>query len=132
MPLIATDTDRYSNVVKFELAPEMNFCKEAVIANEAGARTYAVGTVLGVVTATGKYRVCVQNAADGSQTPAAIVLEDKSVPATTDTRVLVLVRGPAIVSKSLLKFDASFDLQAELNAAYVSLAARNILVNDTI
>lgn len=132
MPLIATDTDRYSQVVKFEFEPALAFCREAVVANETAATTYAVGTVLGLVTATGKYKIAVQNAADGSQTPAAIVVEDTSLAANTDKRVLALVRGPAIVSKSALKFNASFDQPAELAAAYAALAAKNILVNDTI
>ena len=132
MPLIATSTDSYSNVVKFEFEPTISFCRESVTVNEAGAKTYAVGTVLGLVTASGKYKISVQNAADGSQTPAAVVLEDKSVAATTDTKVLVMVRGPAIVSKGALKFDASFDTAPELATAYAALAAKNILVNDTI
>lgn len=132
MPLIATDTDRYSQVVKFEFEPALAFCREAVTANEAGAATYAVGTVLGLVTATGKYKIAVQNAADGSQNPAAVVVEDASLTAATDKKVLVLLRGPAIVSKAALKFHSSFDTAPELAAAYAALAAKNILVNDTI
>ncbi len=132
MPLIATDTLRYSNLVKHEYEPSLAYCRLSVIANEATAKTYAVGTVLGVVTATGKYRICVQNAADGSQNPAAIVLEDKSVAATTDTRVLVMARGPAIVSKSALVLDASFDLLTEQNALYAALEAKGIQVNDAV
>lgn len=132
MPLIATDTDRYSQVVKFEFEPALAFCREAVVANETAATTYAVGTVLGLVTATGKYKIAVQNAADGSQTPAAVVVEDTSLAANTDKRVMAVVRGPAIMSKSALKFHSSFDTAPELAAAYAALAAKNILVNDTI
>jgi hypothetical protein len=132
MPLIATDTDRYSQAVKYELAPEVAFCREVVTANETAAKTYAVGTVLGLVTATGKYKIAVQTAADGSQNAAAVVVEDKAVAANTDTKVLVLVRGPAIVSKSALKLDATFNLQAELDAVYAALAAKQILANDAV
>lgn len=132
MPLIATDTPRYSNVVKYELEPALAFCREALVANEATAKTYAVGTVLGQVTATGKWKICVQNAADGSQNPAAVVVEDKTVAATTDTRVLALVRGPAIVSKTGLVLDASFDLQAEKDALYAALVTKGILVADAV
>lgn len=132
MPLIATDTLRYSNTVKYELEPALGFCRDVVTANEAGAKTYAVGTVLGKVTAGGKYKITEATAVDGSQNAAAIVLEDKSVPATTDTKVLVLVRGPAIVSKSALTYGATIDTQPEKDAVYAALAALNILVNDTI
>lgn len=128
----ATDTFRFSHLVKHEYEPQFAYCREALVANEAAARTYVVGTVLGRVTATGKVRVAVQNAADGSQNVFAISLEDKAVPATTDTRVLCLVRGPAIVSKAALVFDASFDLVAELNAAYAQIEALGIRVNDAV
>lgn len=132
MPVIATEARRFSNVVKKELWPEDGYTREVVIVNEAAARSYVYGTVLGRVTAGGKYRICVQNAADGSQVPAAIVLDEVAIPATTDVRVLVLVRGPAVVSKTGLVFDASFDLQAERDAAFVALEARGIAVNDGI
>lgn len=132
MPVIATEAKRFSNVVKKELWPEDGYTREVVIVNEAAARQYVYGTVLGRVTAGGKFRICVQNAADGSQTPAAIVLDEVAIPATTDVRVLVLTRGPAVVSKAGLVFDASFDLQAERDAAFVALEARGIAVNDGI
>lgn len=132
MPLIATDTLRYSNTVKFELASEMAFCREVVTVNEAAAKTYAIGTVLGKVTATGKYKIMEATAVDGSQTAAAVVIEDKTVPITTDTKVLVLVRGPAIVSKTALSFGSTVDTTPEKDAAYASLTALGILVADTI
>ena len=98
MATIATDTLRKSNLVKQELFPEQGYNYDAVTVNEATAKTYAVGTVLGKVTATGKYKICVQTAADGSQTAAALVVGDQSIAATTDTKVLALVRGPASLS----------------------------------
>ena len=132
MPLIATQTYNLSHVLKQELWPEHAYCREVLTCNEAAAKTYAVGTVLGKVTATGKWKICVQNAADGSQTPAAMVMEDKSVPITTDTKVLALTRGPAMVSKSALVLDASFDLQAEKDALYAALDAKGIIVLDAV
>lgn len=132
MPLIATDTFRFSNLVKHEYEPNQAYCRLVVTANEATAKTYAVGTVLGKVTAGGKYKIALQAAVDGSQTPAALVLADYSIPATTDTKVLVLVRGPAIVSKTALGLDASFSTQPQKDAAYASLEALGILVNDAV
>jgi hypothetical protein len=132
MALIATDTFKYSHLVKQELWPDNAFCKLVVTANEASAKTYAVGTVLGKVTATGKYKICVQNAADGSQNPAAIAIADQSITAATDTKVLVLARGPAQVSKAALVLDASFGTQGQKDAAYAALEALNIQVLDAI
>jgi len=132
MPTIATDLFRKSNLVKQELFPEQGFNYDAVTVNEAAIKTYAVGTVLGKVTASGKYKICVQTAVDGSQTAAAVVVADYSIAATTDTKVLAMVRGPAIVSKDALVLDASHDLQAEKDAIYASLTALGILVAPTV
>jgi hypothetical protein len=128
----ATDTFRFSHLVKHEYEPSFAYCRDVLVANEAGARTYTVGTVLGRVTVGGKVRIAVQSASDGSQNAFAICLEDKAVPATTDTRVLCLVRGPAIVSKSALVLDATFDLLAEQTALYAQLEALGIRVNDAV
>lgn len=132
MATIAQDTLRKSNLVKQELFPEQGFNYDVVTVNEAAIKTYAVGTVLGKVTASGKYKICVQTAVDGSQTAAALVVGDQTIPATTDTKVLAMVRGPAIVSKDALVLDASHDLQAEKDAIYASLTALGILVAPTV
>lgn len=132
MPVIAVDTLRLSNLVKQELWPASNYTRLLVTVNESAAKTYTVGTVLGKVTATGKYKIAVQTAVDGSQTADAIVLGDYSVAAATDTKILVMVRGPAIVSKDALVLDATYDLDAEKAVVYASLEAKGILVNTTI
>jgi hypothetical protein len=131
MPLIATDTPRLSNVVKQELWPESGYNRLVVTVNDA-AQTLVPGTVLGKVTASGKYKVAVQTAVDGSEVADAIVMEEKAIAATTDTKVLVLVKGPAVVSKGGLVLDASYNLDAEKNAVYAALEAKGIQVNDTI
>ena len=132
MATIATDVLRKSNLVKQETFPEQGYNYDAVTVNEAAIKTYAVCTVLGKVTANGKYKICVQTAVDGSQTAAAVVVADYSIAATTDTKVLAMVRGPAIVSKDALVLDASHDLQAEKDAIYASLTALGILVAPTV
>ena len=86
MALIATEAQRYSNLVKEELWHEKGYCTKQVIVNDAAA-TLALGTVLGLVTATGKYKVAVETAVDGSKAAAAIVVEAITIPATTDTKV---------------------------------------------
>ena len=130
--LIATDTPRLSNLVKHEYEPSLGFCRAVVTVNEAAATTYQVGTVLGKVTATGKYVVAKETAVDGSKVPAAVVIEDKSVAATTDTKVLTIVRGNAILSKGALVLDATYNDAAKKQAVYDALEAKNILVNETV
>lgn len=129
--LIATENFRLSNVLKHEYEPTMAYCREVGVINDTAA-DLVIGTVLGVVTATGKYKKSVQTAVDGSQTAAAVLMEDKTVAGATDTKALILVRGPAIVSKAGLVLDASFDLDAEKAAVYAALAAKGIVAADAV
>ena len=131
MTVIATSVHTLTNVVKHEYGADFAYCREAVTVNDT-AGTLAIGTVLGKVTVTGKYKRAVQSASDGSQNAAAIVYAAKTIPGTTDTAVLCLVRGPSGVSKAGLVLDATYDLQAEKDAVYASLNALGIQTLDTI
>lgn len=225
MSVIATDTPRFSNVVKNELWPEMAYCRAVVTVNDAAA-TLKVGTVLGktsvsgtgTVTAGGtntgngvfgavtvsadakngtytvtftkaaagagdfqvtdpqgnvvgvgtvavafsggglsftiaagltdfivgdsftiavvvpavKYKASVQTAIDGTATADAILIQEATVPANTDTKVLVLIKGPAAVSKAGLILDATYDLGSEKAAVYAALEAKGIKVLETV
>jgi hypothetical protein len=83
------------------------------------------GTVIGKVTASGKYKAYDNDAADGTQTATGIVVD--SVDATGgDTLAAVLVRD-AEVDQSKLKWGAAVTTQGEKDAAYVDLAALGII-----
>ena len=135
--IIATDTARYSDVVKHEYEPTLAFTRELVVVNDT-AKTLTLGMLLGKVTATGKYKESVQTATDGSELPVAVVVGKDinnlsvAVPAATDTKVLAIVRGEAIVRKTGLKPHSSFNDATKLAAAYASLATKEILANDSI
>jgi hypothetical protein len=131
MPLIATENKRLSNVVKQELFPETAYCRLAVTYNGTAA-TLVPGTVLGKVTEGGKYKIAVQTATDGSEVADAIVMVEQTVAATTDTKVLCLVKGPATVSKDGLILDATYNLDAEKAAVYAALEAKDINCNDAV
>lgn len=126
-----TENKRFSNTVKAELWPEMGYTR-AVVTYNGTAGDKVIGTVLGKVTADGKYKVAVQTAVDGSQTADAILIEDKTMVLNTDTKVLVLLKGPAVVSKAALTLDATYDLDAEKAAVYAALEAKGIQVNDAV
>lgn len=90
--MIAQDTQRLSNLIKYELFPEVRHCREVITYNGA-AKDFAIGdlvTSVGGVPAT---------AGD----IAGIVVVNTSAPATTDTAVLILARGAAGVSTAGLK-----------------------------
>lgn len=138
MTVIATEGQfsRFSSLVKISDTPEkFEFHTDVVTANEAAITTYTLGTVLGKVTATGKFKVSVQTANDGSQVPAALYLGnsfgailDTTLAATTDTKALALTRGKVIVALEALKLDASFGTATQKQFAYDSLKAVGILV----
>lgn len=141
MSQIDTRKTRFSAVVQYEERPEYGHCRDVVVANEAAQKTYVIGTVLGKVTATGKYKILEASAADGSQNFAGIYignagldsgagLNDQVVAATTDTKVVILFRGAAGVGKDYLVFGASVDTQGERDAIYASMEAVGIKVLD--
>lgn len=128
MTLIARENARLSNMLKRELWSEQGYCRLAVTVNEATAVDYKIGEVLGKVTASGKYVQYDDTAATGEEAAAAVVIQDVSVPAATDTTVLVLVKGPAIVADGGLVFKSG----ADEAAAKVQLEALGINVDTQI
>jgi hypothetical protein len=128
MTLIASEFPRLSNMLKQELFPEHGYCRKAVVVNEAAAVSYKIGQVLGKITASGKYIQYDETAVDGSEVAAAIVLVDVDVAIATDTTVLTLVQGPAIVADGGLVFKAGVD-QA---IAIAALEVRGINVDTQI
>ena len=127
MSVIASENQRFSNTVKGEYQELPGYCRAVLTANEAAAKTYKIGDVLGKVTASGKVKISVDTAVDGSQTPFAIVIEDKAIPAATDTKILVLFRGPVQVNAAGLYFDASYT-DADKLVAYDVLDGKGIQV----
>lgn len=104
MPVTATEPKRLSDLLKVTENQlwDANYMTKTVTVNEASAEDYEIGTLLGQVTASGKYKIWDSALNDGAETLAAIVLENVSIPATTDTQVLVAVRGPATVGSKAL------------------------------
>lgn len=122
MAVFATDSTRFSAVVKHEYEPQLSYCREAVTLNDT-AQTLKVGTVLGKITATGKYRVSLSASNDGSQTPAAVLIAnylgestDIALANATDTKALVLVRGPVILAGEALTLGTGITLGATRTA----------------
>ena len=105
---IGTRAPKLGNLVKDELWAQHGYCRDTVTANEAADTTYEIGTVLGKVTATGKYVISDSAATDGSEVPAGIVVEQVDLTAATDTDVNILFRGPAVIADGALILDASW------------------------
>lgn len=129
MAQLGTSKYHLSNVVAHEYATEHGFCRlfDGATVNVASETELKVGSVLGKVTATSKYVPRDPDASDGSEVATAVVLENITVAATTDTQVNVIVRGPAILKKGGLVFDVTHDA-GEQATAISEIEALGVLV----
>lgn len=118
MSKVNTSVFTLGNVVGYEFKPELGFCRarNGVTVNVATATDLKVGSVLGKVTATGKYVPRDPDASDGSEVSAAIVIENISVAATTDTQVNAYINGPLELKKAGLVFDVTHDAGEQATA----------------
>lgn len=89
MPVVATDTQRISNLVKFETEPSLAYCRNVVTYNGA-AKGFAIGDL---VTSVGGVPAAAANV-------YGVVIQEATAPLNTNTKLLVLFRGPASVSKA--------------------------------
>jgi hypothetical protein len=114
------------DVLKYEVNP--NYTREAVTLLEG--TNYPVGAVLGKITASGKYKLATSGGTDGAQTASAVLLF--AVDATlADAVGIVVVRGPAIVSRAALAYDATVDDAAKIATKLGQLANLGIVPRDT-
>lgn len=91
-----------------------------------GAAVLHAGTVLGKITATGKYAISPATGSDGSQTAVAILFDDVD-PTLGDIQGAV-VDDDAEVRLADLTFDASVTAGAATTAKIAQLAAVGIKV----
>lgn len=114
------------DVLKYEVNP--NYTRETITL--LAGMPYPVGSVLGRITASGKYKLATSGGSDGAQTATAVLLY--AVDATlADATGIVVARGPAIVSRAALAYDATVDDGAKIITKIGQLAAAGILARDT-
>jgi hypothetical protein len=105
--------------LKFE---ERNlYCRHAVTI--LSGQKLVSGTVLGVVTASGKYVAFDGSQGDGRQTAAGILVFDVDASATgtnADTQGTIIARGPATINPNQLTWLAA-------QTAYVAAALASLL-----
>jgi len=116
-----TQSPTMGDVLKYSENP--NYTNESVTL--LTGTSYKVGSVLGKITASGKYKLAAVGAVDGSAVAVAVLLTATDATAGDATGV-ILARGPAIVSKAALVFDATVNdapktatKHAELTAALI-------------
>lgn len=126
MPVL-TEPPSMGDVLKYEVNP--NYTREVVTL--LAGMPYPVGAVLGRITASGKYKLATSGGTDGAQTATAVLLY--AVDATlADAVGIVIARGPAIVSRAALAYDATVDDGANITTKIGQLAAAGIVARDGV
>jgi hypothetical protein len=126
MPVL-TEPPSMGDVLKYEVNP--NYTRE-VITLLIGTR-YPTGAVLGRITVNGKYKLATSGGTDGAQIGSAVLLY--AVDATlADATGIVVVRGPSIVSRAGLAYDATVDDSAKITTKIGQLAAVGIIARDGV
>ena len=128
MPVL-TNAPTLGDLLKFELTA--NYTRETVTL-KAGT-DYALGAVLGRITASGKYRLSPAAEVvgdEGAESAVAVLIEPVDATAA-DAIGVVVARGPAIVSKTALVFDASVDQAVEVTAKHAQLVSAGIVPRET-
>jgi hypothetical protein len=121
-----TQPSTMGDLLKYEVNP--NYTRETVTLLAGTA--YPVGAVLGRITASGKYKLATSGGSDGAQTAGAVLLYP--VDATlADAIGVVIIRGPAIVSRAALAYDATVDDGAKITTKIGQLASLGIIARDT-
>jgi hypothetical protein len=122
-----TEPNRIGDVLKREFDHLYNRETVTVVSGQ----NLTVGTVVGKVAASGKFTAYDNDAVDGEQTAAGILLFDCDASGG-DARGVILARGPAVVSRDHLAWGAGVTTQGEKDAAYVDLAALGITLREAI
>ncbi|MBW0159479.1 head decoration protein [Sedimentimonas flavescens] len=126
MPVL-TQPPSMGDVLKYELNP--NYTRETVTL--LAGTPYPVGSVLGKITASGKYTLSPAAGADGAETASAVLLY--AVDATlADAIGIIVARGPAIVSRAALTYDGSVDDAAKITTKLGQLEAQGIIARDGV
>lgn len=126
MPVL-TQQPSMGDVLKYEVNP--NYTREAIPLLQG--MPYPVGSVLGKITASGKYTLSTAAGTDGAQIASAVLLY--AVDATlADAVGIVVERGPVIVSRAGLAYDATVDDSAKITTKLGQLAAVGIIARDGV
>lgn len=126
MPVL-TEPPSMGDVLKYEVNP--NYTREVVTLLQG--MPYPVGSVLGQITASGKYKLATATGTDGAQTATAVLLY--AIDATlADAIGIVVTRGPAIVSRAGLAYDGTVDDAAKISSKLDQLAAVGIIARDGV
>ena len=125
MPTL-TQLPLQGDLVKYLAEPNFNY--ESVVL--LTGTNYLLGAVLGLITATGKFKMAEVGAVDGSAVAVAVLALPSNATAG-DTTGVIIRRGPAIVSRAALVFHPSVTAGALTTTKLAELIAVGIVPRTT-
>ena len=126
MPTVFTEAMNLGDLLKFE-APNL-YSRDRVTV--ASGQNLPLGTVLGIVTACGKYKQIDPSAEDGTQVAAGVLLQGCDATLADRDNGLVVARH-AIVSDHALQWPEAITA-AEKASAIAQLKALGVLVRQGV
>ena len=123
---VLTQPPSIGNVLKYEVNP--NYTRDTVPL--LMGMPYPAGSVLGKITASGKYKLATSGGSDGAQTAIAVLLYAVDATLAYATGIAVS-RGPSIVSRAGLAYDATVNDSAKITTKLGQLAAVGIIARDS-
>ena len=111
-----------SDVLKYE---DGSYSRDTVTI-ASGAGVLEIGTVLGKITASGKYKKHVNGATDGTEVAAGVLIAHVDATSADVLQAIVITRH-AEVSRQGLKWDASVNNEAKKDAAIAQLQSLGIV-----
>ena len=126
MPTVFTEAMNLGDLLKFE-APNL-YSRDRVTV--AAGQNLPLGTVLGIVTASGKYQQIDPSAEDGTQVAAGVLLQGCDATLADRDNGLVVARHAIIANHALAWPDAI--TTAEQLTAIAQLKALGVLVRQGV
>jgi hypothetical protein len=123
---VQTEKTYFGDVVKREFDPL--YTRETVTVSSG--QNLVVGSVVGIVTATGKAKLLTPAATDGSQTAVGVLAVD--VDATSaDTKGVIIARGPCVLSDLYLTYPVGITAPQKATALS-QLKALGLITRQTV
>lgn len=121
---MATENKGIGNALVYD-QPEYSRDKVTILAGSGGQRVLTAGMVLGKVTSSGKYVQHDQDAVDGSEAAAGVLLADVTAEDGVDNKAVAVVRHAAVRAAGLI-WQSDID-PGEKTTALGELAALGII-----
>lgn len=116
---MATENKGIGNTLVYD-QPEFSRDKVIILAGSGGQRVLTAGMVLGKITSGGKFVQHDQDAVDGSEAAAGILLADVTAEDGVDAKAVAVVRHAAVRAGGLI-------WQSDIDAGEITTALAELL-----